>query len=244
MRYYPIFIDINNKNCLVVGGGSVGIRKAVTLDKCKANVTIISNQFSSELDNLKTTSINFKTKEYEKKDVKGMFFVFAATDNSDLNQKIKNDASKLDILCNIADSPDKSDFILPSVVDRGDLILAISTSGSSPAMAKKIRQELEDSFGPEYALFLILMGNIRKNLLLSGHAPDDHKQIFHTLIDRGILQLIKENSEKKIDSILCDVLKKVYSYKNLVSTDYLATDHISTDHIYLGGETNNESSNC
>jgi len=96
-------------------------------------------------------------------------------------------------------------------------------------MAKKIRQELEVSFGHEYALFLTLMGNIRKELLLSGHAPDEHKQIFNTLIDRGILELIKDNSKKTIDSILCDVLKKKCSYKNLVSTDY-----ISTDHIYWG----------
>ncbi len=229
MKYYPIFLDIKNKNCLVAGGGNVGVRKAVTLEKCGANVTVISSRFSSKIDNLKTTSIIFKTKEYEKKDVKGMFFVFAATDNAGLNQEIKDDAAKLDILCNIADSPDESDFILPSIVNRGDLILAISTSGSSPAMAKKIRQELEDSFGPEYALFLTLMGNIRKELLLSDHAPDVHKQIFHTLIDKGILQLIKENSEKTIDSILCDVLKKKYSYKNLVSTNYILTDH-----IYLG----------
>jgi precorrin-2 dehydrogenase / sirohydrochlorin ferrochelatase len=224
MKYYPIFLDIKNKNCLVVGGGNVGVRKAVTLDRCKANVTVISDKFSPELDNLKISSINFTTKEYEQKDVKDMFFVFAATDNANLNQKIKHDAAKLDILCNIADSPDKSDFILPSIVERGDLILAISTSGSSPAMAKKIRQELEHSFGPEYALFLTLMGNIRKELLLSGHAPDEHKQIFNTLINKGILELIKDNSEKTIDSILCDVLKKKYSYKNLVSTD----------HIYLG----------
>jgi len=93
-------------------------------------------------------------------------------------------------------------------------------------MAKKIRQDLEDSFGPEYALFLTLMGNIRKELLLSGHAPDVHKQIFNTLIDMGILELIKDNKKKNIDSILCDVLKKKYSYNNLVSTDnnYLEKD--------------------
>ncbi len=222
MKYYPVFMDIKNKHCLVVGGGNVGMRKAATLEKCNAKVKVISKQFSDEFDNLQTESIEFKKKDYEKKDLKGMFFVFAATDNSDLNQKIKDDAERLNILCNMADAPDKSDFILPSIVDRGDLILAVSTCGSSPAMAKRIKQELEHSFGPEYAQFLTLMGNIRKKLLLSSHPPDDNKQIFHTLIDKGILRLIKANDEKAIDSILCDILGNNYSYKNLVSKDFIS----------------------
>jgi precorrin-2 dehydrogenase / sirohydrochlorin ferrochelatase len=223
MKYYPIFMDIKNKSCLVVGGGRVGVRKAITLDKCGAKVKVISNRFSSGCNNLKTTSIDFKTKEYESSDVKGMFFVFAATDNNDLNQKIKNQASKSGILCNIADSPDKSDFILPSIVDRGDLVIAISTSGASPAMAKKIRQDLEQNFGSEYAIFLTLMGRIRKKLLSSGHAPDDHKQIFDTLIKKGILNLIKTDSEKQINLILSEVLGQNYLYQDLIAPDLISS---------------------
>ncbi len=218
MKYYPVFMDINRKQCLVVGGGDVGARKAATLERCGAKVRMVSRRFSSRCESLKTTSIDFQLKDYEKKDVTGMFFVFAATDNASLNHEIKKDAEELNILCNIADSPDKSDFILPSVVERGDLIMAVSTSGSSPAMAKKIRQELELTFGMEYAQFLTIMGNIRKKLLSSGHAPDDHRQIFHTLIDRGILNLIKNRDIKKIDPVLHDTLGKTYSYQDLISS--------------------------
>lgn len=217
MKHYPIFMDIKNKNCLVVGGGNVGMRKAATLEKCQANVTVVSHIFFHEHESLKTTSIIFKNKAYEKEDIKGMFFVFAATANAELNQEIKNDAAKMDILCNIADSPDKSDFILPSIVNRGDLTIAISTSGSSPAMAKKIREDLEHCFGFEYAPFLTLMANIRKRLLLSEHDPDGHKQIFHTLIEKGVLELIKDKNEKKINLILYDVLGKRYLYQDLIS---------------------------
>jgi len=135
MKYYPIFLELKAKDCLVVGGGKVGTRKAVTLEKCGANVKVISDRFSSGFDDLKQTNICFEKKEYEKRDVNGMFLVFAATDNVDLNQQIKDDASMLNILCNVADAPQNSDFLLPSIVDRGDLILAVSTSGSSPAMA-------------------------------------------------------------------------------------------------------------
>lgn len=218
MKYYPIFLDIKGKDCLVVGGGAVGARKAATLEKCGAKVTIISDRFSSGFDDLEKTSICLKKKKYGKEDVKGMFLVFAATNNADLNQQIKNDASRLNILCNIADAPDNSDFLLPAIVDRGDLILAVSTSGSSPAMAKKIRKDLEDQFGPEYAQLLCLMGDIRKKLLSSGHAPDDHRKVFHTLIDKGILELIKANDETNINEVLCDVLGRKYSYQDLVSS--------------------------
>ncbi len=218
MKYYPVFLDIKGKDCLVVGGGNVGARKAVTLEKCGAKVTVISDRFSSGFDDLKRTGICFKKKEYEKEDVKGMFLVFAATNNADLNQQIKIDASRLNIICNLADAPDNSDFLLPSIVDRGDLILAVSTSGSSPAMAKRIRQDLENQFGVEYAQLLGLMGNVRKKLLSSGHAPDEHKEIFNTLIDKGILELIKANDEININAVLCDVLGSKYSYQDLVSS--------------------------
>ncbi len=218
MKYYPVFLDIKGKDCLVVGSGIVGARKAATLEKCGAKVTIISERFSSGFDDLKKTSICIEKKEYKKEDVKGMYLVFAATNNADLNQQIKTDAARFNILCNIADAPDNSDFLLPSIVDRGDLIVAVSTSGSSPAMAKKIRQDLENQFGFEYAQLLRLMGNVRKKLLSSGHAPDEHKEVFHTLIDKGILELIKANDEININAVLCDVLGSKYSYQDLVSS--------------------------
>lgn len=215
MKYYPVFLDIKDKNCLVVGGGAVGARKALTLEKCGARVKVISDRFSAEFKSLDKTFTCLE-KKYEKDDLKGMFLVFAATNNADLNQEIKRDASKLNIICNVADAPDESDFILPSIVERGDLVVAVSTSGSSPAMAKKIRQELEVYFGPEYEKFLLLMGNIRKKLLSSGHAPDEHKKIFHALIERGGLELIREDNEIKINKVLSDILGGNDSYQDLV----------------------------
>jgi precorrin-2 dehydrogenase len=218
MKYYPIFLDIQGKDCLVVGGGTVGLRKAVTLEKCGANVKIISDRFSVQFDELEKLSICFEQKGYEKKDIKGMFLVFAATNNSDLNQQIKKDAFLYNILCNVADEPDNSDFLLPSIVDRGDLVVAVSTSGSSPAMAKRISEDLGRRFGPEYAVFMEFMGNIRKRLLSTGHDPDEHRTVFYTLIDRGILEMIKANEKIKINAVLCDVLGKEFTYQDLVSS--------------------------
>ena len=217
MRYYPIFLDVKGKNCLVVGGGPVGIRKALTLEQCGARVKVISEQFLEGTDGFKGTSILFVEKKYKKKDIKGMFLVFAATNNAELNQEIKVDAAKSNILCNVADAPDKSDFLVPSIVDRGDLLVAVSTSGASPAMAKKIRQDLEGFFDPAYAKVLCLMGNIRTKLLSAGHAPDDHRQAFSNLIDRGILELVRTGDEININLILNEIFGKGYMYQEIVS---------------------------
>ncbi len=216
MKYYPIYLDIKGKNCLIVGGGPVGIRKAATLERCGAKVRIISETFLTGIDELKKTGICFVKKKYEKQEMKGMFLVFAATNNADLNQEIKKDALELGILCNIADSLDNSDFLLPSTVERGNLVIAVSTSGSSPAMAKKIRQDLGFQFGPEYATFLQLMENIRKRFLLSDNDPDENKKIFYDLIDKGLLEFIKAKDEKSINRVLREVLGKGFLYQDLV----------------------------
>lgn len=217
MRYYPIFLELKDKNCLVVGGGPVGIRKALALEKCGARVKVISERFLQGTDGFSGTFIVFVEKKYEKKDIAGMFLVFAATNNADLNQEIKKDASASHILCNVADAPGQSDFLVPSTVDRGDLIVAISTSGTSPAMAKKIRQDLEGFFDPAHAGVLRLMGNIRKKLLSSGHGPDKHRQAFSNLVDRDILELIRTGDDIAINSILHEIFGKGYIYQELVS---------------------------
>lgn len=218
MRYYPIFLDVKDKSCLVVGGGPVGLRKARTLEKCGACVKVISETFPQGVHGVKETSIFFIEKKYEKRDIQGMFLVFAATNHADLNQKIKKDAADANILCNVADAPGKSDFLVPSIVDRGDLVVAVSTSGASPAAAKKIRQDLEGFFDPAYDQLLGLMGNIRKKLLSSGHAPDEHRQAFSRLIDRGILEFIRTGDEMTMNSILNEIFGNGYTYQELVSS--------------------------
>ncbi len=217
MKYYPIFLDMKDRDCLVVGGGPVGVRKALGLAECDAKVTMVSDTFPEEFDAEKSGILCVK-KKYETTDTEGKFFVFAATDNADLNQQIKKDAMDKNILCNVADAPDSSDFLLPSIINRGDLILAVSTSGASPAMAKTIKKELAEKFGPEYEMFLVLMANVRKRLLAENHAPDEHKKIFYSLIGKDILQLIKSDNKMEINSILGDVLGEKYNFQDLVST--------------------------
>jgi precorrin-2 dehydrogenase/sirohydrochlorin ferrochelatase len=121
------------------------------------------------------------------------------------------------MLCNIADRPEDCNFILPSIVNRGDLIIAISTSGKSPAFAKKIRKDLEKEFGKEYAEFLKLMGTIRKKLLSEDHEPEVHKYLFEQLIERDLINMIKERQTEDIDSLLIEILGKGYIFDELMA---------------------------
>ncbi len=140
MRYYPVSLDIKNRKCLVVGGGGVGARKVMTLVDCGAKVTVVSPDVRGNLLELADRGlIILEKRPYRKTDLTGMFLVIGTTDDEELNRQISIDAEKLNMLCNIADRPKVCNFILPSIVNRGDLTISISTSGKSPALAKKLR---------------------------------------------------------------------------------------------------------
>jgi len=219
MRYYPVSLDIKNRKCLVVGGGGVGTRKVVTLLDCGAKVTVVSPDVRGKLLELAGSGlIILKKRPYLEADLDGMFLVIGTTDDEELNRQISIDAEKFNMLCNIADRPKVCNFILPSIVNRGDLTISISTSGKSPALAKKLRIELEEQFGNEYAELLRLMGAIRKKLLSKKHEPEAHKQLFEKLISRGLLDMIRGNRKDEIDSLLCEVLGEGFRFDELMRT--------------------------
>jgi precorrin-2 dehydrogenase/sirohydrochlorin ferrochelatase len=219
MRYYPINLDLQNRNCLVVGGGPVSTRKVKTLLECGAKVTVVSPVVTNPLRLLsRDNSIILKEKPYQPADLDGMLLVIGATDNEALNQQISTDARDREVLCNIADRPEICDFILPSIVHRGDLVIAISTSGKSPAFAKKLRKDLEKEFGNEYAEFLRLMGAIRNKLLSANHDPEAHKHLFEKIITQGLLELIRDGNTEKINYLLLNVLGKGYDFEGLLKT--------------------------
>jgi len=217
MKYYPINLDIRNKNCLVVGGGGVGRRKVATLLECGAIVTVVSLCSDDAVCALDAQRrITLKKKAYAESDLDGVFLVMGTTDDEDLNREIHADASRRNILCNIADRPEICDFILPAIVKRGDLSIAISTSGKSPAFAKHLKDQMEETVGDEYALFLELMGAIRKRLLKEAHEPEAHKHLFNDLISGGLLNMIKEEKTDEINRLLEKTLGHGYDYESLM----------------------------
>ena len=217
MKYYPVNLNIQNRNCLVVGGGGVGTRKVITLLDCGARVTVVSPDPTSRLKKLAAQGvIDLKERSYRSDDVNQVFLVIGATDDENLNRQISKDAERVNILCNIADRPEVCNFILPAVVRRGDLAITISTSGKSPALAKRLRLDLETQFGQEYADFLRLMGAIRDKLLRQAHAPEAHKDLFNQLIDRDLIGLIKAGNSEDINALLHEVLGEGFNIENLL----------------------------
>jgi precorrin-2 dehydrogenase/sirohydrochlorin ferrochelatase len=211
MRYYPINLDIRQRRCLVVGGGAVATRKVKTLLDCRAIVTVVSPELSAVLQALAQSGrITIKTRPYRSGDLEGIFLVIGATDDQAVNRKIEIDARRLEKLCNIADQPDKCNFILPAIVKRGDLLIAVSTSGKSPALAKKLRKQLEIQFGEAYAQLLELMGAIRAKLLAAKHEPEAHKHLFERLLDQGLLEMIEDRDLSAVNALLKDVLGEGY----------------------------------
>lgn len=218
MRYYPIQLDIQNRPCLVVGGGAVGTRKVGTLLKCGANVTVVSREVTPKLAKLaKEGGLVLEERDYRSSDLDGKVLVIGATDDENLNRQISREAQAKQIPCNIVDRPEVCSFILPSIVHRGDLMITISTSGKSPALAKSLRKSLERQFGDEYAQMLILMGAIRRRLLRQKHAPEAHRPLFEALINADLVTMIREHRIEDIDQLLFDVLGDGYHYRELMN---------------------------
>jgi precorrin-2 dehydrogenase/sirohydrochlorin ferrochelatase len=217
MRYYPIHLDIQNRSCLVVGGGGVGTRKVMALLKCGARVTVVSPVISEHLQNLaESARLTLKPRAYRTADLEGVFLVIGATDDEALNRQISRDAENRNILCNIADRPEVCNFILPSIVQRKDLVITISTSGQSPALAKKMRKTLEGQLGDEYGELLQLMGAIRKKLLSQAHEPEVHKPLFEQLINSDLSSMIRESKTEAINALLFKILGEGYRYEELM----------------------------
>ena len=216
MDYYPIFLDVKDRCCLVAGGGAVGTRKALGLARAGARVVVVSLGFSDELLNTSLSAITLKEKEFEDSDLDGMSLAFAATDNMQLNAGIRQAAQKKNILCNIADGRDKGDFILPAVVDRGDLLFAVSTCGASPALSRRLRMSLEAQFGTEYGILAALLGRIRAILLEQGHDPKGHRKIFRALLDADLPEKIAAGQTRQIDAVLAKVLDDGFSLERLM----------------------------
>ncbi|MBI5894574.1 MAG: bifunctional precorrin-2 dehydrogenase/sirohydrochlorin ferrochelatase, partial [Desulfobacterales bacterium] len=185
-----------------------------------ARVTVISPEGTPELAEMAQKGrVIWERRDYRNGDQSGAFLVIGATDVETLNSQIQQEAEAAGRLCNIADQPERCNFVLPAVIQKGDLMIAVSTSGKRPAFAKHLRRLLEGQFGPEYAIFLDLMGAVRQRLLAEAHAPEAHKPIFEQLISRGLLELIRHDDRPAIDRILAEVVGPDFLYEDLLGEE-------------------------
>jgi precorrin-2 dehydrogenase/sirohydrochlorin ferrochelatase len=164
-QYYPVFLNINAKKCVVVGGGQVALRKVIALLERKANVEVISPELCSELNKLaKDGQIQVTRRHYQPGDLQGALVAIAATDDHYINTMVAQEAQSTSVLINVVDDANHSNFIVPSCICRGDLTIAISTSSKSPALARKLRTRIENDLGDEYASLILLIDEVRNEI--------------------------------------------------------------------------------
>lgn len=192
MRYYPLFLDITGRKCVVIGGGNVAERKVERLLDCGARVEVVGKSLTPLLAAWNGEGkVVHRDADYEDSCLVGAFLVIGATDDEAVNGRIARDARALGISVNIVDDPTRCDFLLPSIVERGDLSIAVSTGGRSPALAKKLRKELETVYGPEYAIMLEIMGKLRGKVIAGGRSSDENRACFEAVVSSEILDHIR-----------------------------------------------------
>ena len=205
MGYYPIFLEMKDRRCVVLGGGTVAERKVEGLVAASANVTVISPAITDGLRRLLTQgAIRHVAREYRAGDRAGYDLVFVATDNSEVNAAVSSEAHSLHIWVNSTDDPDHCDFILPAVIRRGDLAVAISTGGVSPAATRAIREELDEYFHQDYASFIQIAGQVRKELREKSVSPDPSK--WNRALRGDFRRLIKEGKLVQAKELLLETL--------------------------------------
>jgi len=202
-------MDIENKPVLVVGGGRVALRKVRTLLEYRAIVKIVSPKLVPELEQLLDgVRCVWIAKEYSSEDIQDAVLVFACTEREEINARIAEDAKANYRPINVVDDPDKCSFIVPSVLTRGDLSIAVSTGGSSPLVARKIREELEDLYTEDMEIYLDLLRTWRQEV--KEKLPVTKRvQFWEQVTDGRVLQLIKEGRIEQAKEVIANCFRSL-----------------------------------
>lgn len=212
--YYPINVDLREKECLVAGGGNVAERKVKSLREAGGNVSVISPEATPQIKEWALNGdIRWEQRAFETGDLDGVFLVIGATDSGPVHETIYRECQKKSILVNIVDEPAKCNFTVPSLFRRGNLSIAVSTNGASPAVSKRIRTQLEKIYGEETALFLEWMGEARKKVLNECDGPAERKKIFDSLADSQVLELLQRGETNKAKEVFSAMLNEALTQR-------------------------------
>ena len=195
---FPIFLKLEGKPCLVVGGGPIAEGKIAGLLRSGARVTVVAPELTEVLTkHAESNTILWQQRSFEFGDLDGVMLVIAATSSFEANALIYREADRRGILCNAVDQPEQCHFYYPAVVDRGPLQIAISTAGLSPSLAQRLRKELEVQYGPEYERWVGWLGRVRSALMSRGIDFETRRRILGRLASREVFNRLKASAERK-----------------------------------------------
>lgn len=208
MELFPIYLNLHQRTCLVVGGGSVAARKITHLLQCGAMVTVVAPEVEEGIAELaREGKIIWKPRGFVESDLEEIFLVFSATDDEGLNHRISMLCQERNIPINVVDDPQHCSFFVPAVVRRGSLSLAISTAGKSPMYARKLKEQLQEIVTAEYGEFVEMLGEVREEVKRA--YPEDidkRREIFKSLVYSDILELLlageKDEAKERIKACI------------------------------------------
>ncbi len=198
--YYPLFVDLNGRKVMVIGGGRVAERKVQALVAAGADVVLVSPELTDNIRRMADDNIiAVREREFRPGDLEDAWLVVSATDDAGTQKLVVEEAEYRRIFCNVVDIPDLCSFIVPSMVRRGDLCIAISTAGRSPAVAKRLRREMEDAYPVIWGLYLQLLGKLREFILTSSSSSEEKKRLCSALAEPDVLKWLTEDDWESIE---------------------------------------------
>lgn len=207
---YPIGLNLRDRPCLVVGGGEVARRKVEGLLAVGARVRVISPELHPDLGSMaRDQRVEWEARPYRAGDLVGYFLIVAATDDQAVNEAVFREGESRGQLVNVVDDPPRCNFILPAVVRRGSLCLSVFTGGQSPMLSRRIREELEKQFGPEYEDFIDLLGEARAEVLKRVGDISRRTEIFRRLVYSDLLEVLARDGRAAAESRINQTIEGV-----------------------------------
>jgi len=208
MGYYPIAIDLTGKRALVVGGGEVALRKVEALLESGARVTVVAPEVAPEIERLaESGKIVLRRRNYEAGDLADAVLAIAATDDREVNLRVSEDARGANVLVNAVDDPELCSFIVPAMVRRGDLVVSVITGGKSPALARRVREKIEETFGPEYADLAELLGEVRELARDRIESQPVREGVFEAILDSEVADLLRQGRSADAHVLALEILE-------------------------------------
>ena len=205
MKFYPVFLRVQDRRCVVIGGGAVAERKVRSLLAAGACVAVVSPTLNPGLAALAAAgAIEHAPRRYRAGDLAGARLAYAATDDEVLHAAIAAEAEAAGVLLNVVDRPRWCSFIVPSIMRRGDLTVAVSTAGGSPALAKRVRADIEHALGPEYERALDVLARLRRHLQNQSLSADERQRILTGLVASDLLDRLREPDAGAVDRLLAE----------------------------------------
>ncbi|UMZ73203.1 precorrin-2 dehydrogenase/sirohydrochlorin ferrochelatase family protein [Natranaerofaba carboxydovora] len=210
---YPAMLDLKEKECVVIGGGKVAIRKVKTLLNSFAKVKVISPSICSEmaemLNHNSKKQFHWLQKKYEKNDLSGAFMVFACTDDSSINKTISRDARSKGLIVNCVNPPEESNFIVPASINNGDLTISVSTGGASPALSKKLKEKIQQEFVSGWDKYIELLKYCRQEIKNQVNDENKRKDIYYEILENDyIFEEVKKIDNYEINAYAKQIIER------------------------------------